>query len=197
MGIGLIVGYAAGRALAWLVFHMPTERKLAESAEGFVALAATLLTYGLTELAHGYGFLAVFVAGCVIRRQERDHAYHHALHASAENIERLFSAVLLVLLGGAVVDGVLSGLGWRGAAAGLLIVLVVRPVAALVSLLKVGAPPGEQTAIAFFGVRGIGSVYYVAYALEKRSLPTPTLRGLSLPSLFWCRSSCMGSPRRQ
>jgi NhaP-type Na+/H+ or K+/H+ antiporter len=167
VSIGLIVGYAAGRALAWLVFHMPTERKLAESAEGFVALAATLLTYGLTELAHGYGFLAVFVAGCVIRRQERDHAYHHALHASAENIERLFSAVLLVLLGGAVVDGVLSGLGWRGAAAGLLIVLVVRPVAALVSLVKIGAPPGEQTAIAFFGVRGIGSVYYLAYALEK------------------------------
>ncbi|HEV2070537.1 MAG TPA: cation:proton antiporter [Acidimicrobiales bacterium] len=167
LAVGLVVGYAAGRALGWLVFHIPTQRQLAESAEGFVALAATLLTYGVTELAHGYGFLAVFVAGCVIRRYERDHAYHDLLHSSAENIERLFSAILLVLLGGAVVDGVLSGLGWRGAVVGLVIVLVVRPLAALASLARLGAPLGERTAIAFFGVRGIGSLYYLAYALER------------------------------
>ena len=165
--LGLLVGLAAGRALGWLVFHIPTERKLAESAEGFVALAATILIYGVTELAHGYGFLAVFVAGCIIRRQERDHAYHEVLHATAENTERLFSALLLVLLGGAVADGVLSGLGWRGAIAGVLIVLVVRPVAGLLSMLRTSTPPGERTAIAFFGVRGIGSIYYLAYALEK------------------------------
>jgi NhaP-type Na+/H+ or K+/H+ antiporter len=167
LAVGLVVGYAAGRALGWLVFHIPTQRKLAESAEGFVALAATLLTYGVTELAHGYGFLAVFVAGCVLRRQERDHTYHELLHSSAENIERLLSAILLVLLGGAVVDGVLSGLGWRGAIVGLVIVLVVRPLAALASLRRMGAPLGEQAAVAFFGVRGIGSLYYLAYALER------------------------------
>jgi len=165
--VGVVVGLVVGRAVAWLVFNIPSERKLAESSEGFVALAATLLTYGATELVHGYGFLAVFVAACTIRRQERDHTYHEVLHAWAESTERLLSAVLLVLVGGAIVDGVLSGLGWRGALSGLLILLVVRPLAGFVSLARTGTPPGERTAIAFFGVRGIGSIYYLSHALNE------------------------------
>lgn len=165
--VGLIVGLVAGRALGWVVFHMPTERRLAESSEGFVALAATLATYGVTELAQGYGFLAVFVAACVIRRQERDHAYHEVLHSVAESTERLLSAALLVLLGGAVVEGVLSGLGWEGVVAGLVIVLVLRPLVGFVSLSGTGTALGERMAIAFFGVRGIGSIYYLAHALNE------------------------------
>lgn len=165
--VALVAGVVAGRAVGWIVFHQPSDRRLAESSEGFVALAATLLTYGATELAHGYGFLAVFVAACTIRRRERDHTYHEVLHASAESTERLLTAVLLVLLGGAVVDGVLSGLGWRGAVAGLVVLLLVRPLAGLVSLTRTGTPPGERTAIAFFGIRGIGSIYYLAHALNE------------------------------
>lgn len=176
LGVALVLGVVAGRALGWVVFHIPTERKLAESSEGFVALAATLLVYGLTELAHGYGFLAVFVAACMIRRQERDHGYHEVLHTTAENIERLLTVVLLVLLGGAIVDGVLSALGWRGALVGLVTVLVLRPLAGLVSLVRTTTPPGERIAIAFFGVRGIGSIYYLAHALEEADFArAPTL----------------------
>jgi NhaP-type Na+/H+ or K+/H+ antiporter len=89
LAVVLAVGLVAGRALGWVIFHIPTERKLAQSSEGFVVLAATLLTYGVTELLHGYGFLAVFVASCMIRVQEREHAYHQVLHDVAENTERL------------------------------------------------------------------------------------------------------------
>ena len=167
LAVALAVGLVAGRALGWVIFHIPSERKLAQSSEGFVVLAATLLTYGVTELVHGYGFLAVFVASCMIRMQEREHAYHQVLHDVAENTERLLSVVLLVLLGGAIVDGVLSDLGWDGAIAGLLIVLALRPLAGFVSLARTSSVPGERAAIAFFGVRGIGSIYYLAHALNK------------------------------
>lgn len=176
LAVALAVGLAAGRALGWVIFHIPTQRKLAESSEGFVVLAATLLTYGVAELVHGYGFLAVFVASCMIRMQEREHTYHQVLHNVAENTERLLTVVLLVLLGGAVVDGVLSPLGWDGAIAGLLIVLVLRPLAGFISLAGIASPPGERAAIAFFGVRGVGSIYYLAYALNKGDFPAaPTL----------------------
>ncbi len=167
LAVALAVGLVAGRALGWVIFHIPTERKLAQSSEGFVVLAATLLTYGITELVHGYGFLAVFVASCMIRVQEREHAYHQVLHDVAENTERLLTVVLLVLLGGAIVDGVLAGLGWDGAIAALLIVLALRPLAGFVSLARTSSGPGERAAIAFFGVRGIGSIYYLAHALNK------------------------------
>lgn len=167
LAVALAIGVAMGRALGWIVFRIPTERKLAESSEGFVALAGTLLVYGVTELAHGYGFLAVFVAACMIRTRERGHAYHEVLHATAENTERLLTVVLLVLLGGATVDGVLSGLGWRGIVVGLVTVLVLRPLAGFASLARTETTLRERTAVAFFGVRGIGSVYYLAHALEK------------------------------
>ena len=167
LAVALVVGLVAGRALGWVVFHMPTERRLAESSEGFVVLAATLATYGVTELAHGYGFLAVFVAACMIRAQERDHTYHEVLHSVAESTERLLSAALLVLLGAAIVEGVLSGLGWRGAVTGLIIVLVLRPLAGFMSLSRAGTARGERMAVAFFGIRGIGSIYYLAHALNE------------------------------
>lgn len=165
--VGVVVGVAAGRAIGAVVFRLSPTRSIAESTEGFVALAATLLVYGIAELCHGYGFVSVFVAATVIRNHERDHDYHEVLHASAESIERLLSAALLVLLGGAVVDGALGPLTWRGAAVGVAIVLLVRPLAGWAALLRTAMPPGERWAIAFFGIRGVGSVYYLAYAVNE------------------------------
>lgn len=165
VAIGVAVGFLMGRALAWVAFRWPTDTRLAKSSEGFVALALTLLPYGLAELAHGYGFLAVFVAALTLRDHERGHEYHEVLHDFIESVERLLMAVLLVLLGGAVVGGILRGLTWEGALVGLAIVLVVRPLLAGVSLLRAGCPPRELATIAFFGIRGIGSVYYLAYAV--------------------------------
>ncbi|HEY6696659.1 MAG TPA: cation:proton antiporter [Acidimicrobiales bacterium] len=165
--IGLTVGLAGGRAVGAVLFRLPTTRRIAESTEGFVSLATTLLVYGVAELCHGYGFVAVFVAAYVLRHHERDHEYHEVLHASSESIERLVSAALLVLLGGAVVDGALAPLTLRGAALGLAVVLLVRPIAGWLALLRTTMPQSERWALAFFGIRGIGSVYYLAQALNE------------------------------
>ncbi|MGH2474687.1 MAG: cation:proton antiporter [Candidatus Limnocylindrales bacterium] len=167
LGIGLTVGLAGGRAVGAVLFRLPTTRRIAESTEGFVSLATTLLVYGVAELCHGYGFVAVFVAAYVLRHHERDHEYHEVLHASSESIERLVSAALLVLLGGAVVDGALAPLTLRGAALGIAVVLLVRPIAGWLALLRTTMPQSERWALAFFGIRGIGSVYYLAHALNE------------------------------
>ncbi len=167
LGIGLTVGLAGGRAVGAVLFRLPTTRRIAESTEGFVSLATTLLVYGVAELCHGYGFVAVFVAAYVLRHHERDHEYHEVLHASSESIERLVSAALLVLLGGAVVDGALAPLTLRGAALGLAVVLLVRPIVGWLALLRTTMPQSERWALAFFGIRGIGSVYYLAHALNE------------------------------
>jgi sodium/hydrogen antiporter len=167
LGIGLAVGLAGGRAVGAVLFRLPTTRRIAESTEGFVSLATTLLVYGVAELCHGYGFVSVFVAAYVLRHHERDHEYHEVLHASSESIERLVSAALLVLIGGAVVDGALAPLTLRGAALGLAVVLLVRPIAGWLALLRTTMPQSERWALAFFGIRGIGSVYYLAHALNE------------------------------
>ncbi|CAL9467946.1 hypothetical protein SUDANB95_02757 [Actinosynnema sp. ALI-1.44] len=167
LGCGLLVGLLTGWALRALFFSAPSEKfRLAEHAEGFVALACTFLAYGLTELAEGYGFIAVFVCACTIRAGERSHGYHRVLHQYVEQLERMLTVLIIFLLGGAVVTGLLVGTGWREVLVAAVVLLVVRPVTGLVGLARGGTGPRERLVISFFGVRGIGSLFYVAYALD-------------------------------
>ncbi|WP_276253819.1 cation:proton antiporter [Halomontanus rarus] len=162
--VGTVVGWVMGRLLARFVFNYPASTRLAESMGGAEALAATLIAYGVTELLGGYGFIAVFVAAVAIRGYEREHEYHDHLHNFSEVVERIVTAIVLVLFGGAVATGLLAALTWQAALVGLALVFVVRPVAGLIGLF--GYPP-ERNAIAFFGIRGIGSFYYLAYGLNQ------------------------------
>jgi NhaP-type Na+/H+ or K+/H+ antiporter len=173
---GLCMGYGIGRALGWLTFHMPNRAKLSRTGDGFVALGVTCLAYGLTEMAHGYGFLAVFVAALALRSAERGSAYHQKLHDFAEELERLLMMVLLVLLGGAMTGGGLfRALGWNSVLFAVLAVLVVRPLSGWIGMIGSAHPVRERAVIGFFGIRGLGSVYYLAYALERESFEAPDL----------------------
>jgi NhaP-type Na+/H+ or K+/H+ antiporter len=171
LAVGLLVGVASGLALGGLAFRIPGEGSLAKSAEGFVAVAATLLTYGVAELAHGYGFLAVFVAAVTLRAAERDHEYHGVLHGFTDAVEQLFTVVLLVLVGGAVASGALAALTPGLAAGGLASILLVRPLFGWLGLLGTGLDRADRAAIAFFGIRGMGSLYYAAYAAQEAEIP--------------------------
>lgn len=164
IGVGLAAGLLAGRALRAIVFRIPiANRRLAETGEGLVALAGTFLTYGLTELAEGYGFLAVFVAAQYLRNSERDADYHDVIHDFAEQTERLVNGVILVLLGAAIADGLLAPITPAMVAISLALVLLIRPLAGAVAL---GGVRRSNWITAFYGIRGVGSLFYLAYALE-------------------------------
>jgi NhaP-type Na+/H+ or K+/H+ antiporter len=170
LAIGLALGLGFGRLLGFLVFRVRFARRgVAETAEGFVVLAAMFLVYGMTELVHGYGFLAVFVAAGALRDYEREHEYHRVLHGFAEQIERVFTVALLVVFGGALAQGLLSGTDWRVLAFVAVLLLVLRPATSLLSLRGSVRDDLERRAIAFYGVRGVGSFYYLAYATSTAS----------------------------
>jgi NhaP-type Na+/H+ or K+/H+ antiporter len=163
---GVAAGWLVGRLASMLLFGLPKRVQLASAGDGFVAVGVTLFAYGITELAHGYGFLAVFVAGLTIRARERGHDYHGQLHDFAEEVERLAMAVLLVLFGAGLVSGLVDPLSPAVLLFAVLAIVLVRPLAALASLAGANAPAGERLAVAFFGIRGVGSVYYLAYGLN-------------------------------
>jgi NhaP-type Na+/H+ or K+/H+ antiporter len=166
---GVAVGVAIGWVLCRIAFRPPgPATALSEASDGFVGIAAMLLAYGVGQLAHGYGFVAVFIAAVTLRNGERHHPYHQVLHAFTTQIERLVIVVLLVLFGGSLVGGVLHGLTWQAVAVSAGIVLVIRPITARLSLIGASVRPAERTAISFFGIRGIGSLYYLAYALQQQ-----------------------------
>lgn len=162
---GLGMGWLVGAAFGWLLFR-DSSRQLSHLGDGLIALAATFLAYAATELAHGYGFLAVFVAAVTIRNWERDHDFHEEMHDLSDQIERLLMMLLLVLFGGALANGLLASLTWIDVAVALVILLIVRPVAGLLSLIGAPQPFKEKVLLAFLGIRGVGSIYYVAYGLN-------------------------------
>jgi NhaP-type Na+/H+ or K+/H+ antiporter len=171
IAVGVAVGVVVGRLLSVVMFGRSRTDGLAATANGFVALAATLVAYGSAELLHGYGFLAVFVAAMTIRSVERTHEYVQVLHSFAEEFEQLLVVGLLVLLGGGVVTGLLDELDRGGVLLGFALVLVLRPLACRVALTGGRTEPLERRVISFFGIRGIGSIYYLAYATTAYDFP--------------------------
>ena len=130
-----------------------------------MALGLTALAYSLTELVHGYGFLGVFVAALTLRAVERDHVYHRQLHDFAVEMERLTLAVLLIVLGASFTSQFLHLVTGPVLALSLLVLLVVRPLAGLVGFVGSREPLPERLAVSFFGIRGMGSFYYLAHAV--------------------------------
>lgn len=167
VGYRIIVGAAGGIGVGWLLgkilFAWPRLNPLADSESGVIALAGVLAAYGLTELAEGYGFIAAFLAGLTLRRAEADHEFHTRLHAFSDSIEHALTALLLVGLGAAL-PALLPALTPAGAAIGLALILVVRPVIGWFALGRVMPRSRERAVVAFYGVRGVGSIYYLAYA---------------------------------
>ncbi len=163
VGVGAVLGAAVGWAIGRVLFVFPSWNTLAETGPGVLALAGVLLCYGVVELAEGYGFVAAFVAGVVVRRAEEKHALHRRLHLFSEAVESAGTTVLLVLLGG-VMPGLWQYLDWQHAAVGFGLLLVIRPVAGVAGLLGTAQAWRERSVIAFYGVRGIGSLYYLGYA---------------------------------
>ncbi|MEQ8256680.1 MAG: cation:proton antiporter [Roseovarius confluentis] len=165
IAVGIVAGWAGGRVLAFVLFSVPRNAPLADTGSGVVALAGVLLCYGSTELVEGYGFIAVAVMGLTLRREEKDHRFHRRLHDFTESIEHALTALLLVALG-TVLPLVLADLTWRHVVIALILILIIRPVSGWLSLMGSHMPHRDRAVVAVYGVRGIGSIYYLCYAMS-------------------------------
>lgn len=164
LSVGLLVGWLCGRLFGYLIFDRFLDACLRSRGEAIATIGGTLIVYGVAELLHGYGFLAVFVAAVTVRQHEPEHEHHEALHSAAEAVENLGSALVLLLVGGAIAGGALAPLGWREILVGVVAVALIRPLAGWISLLGTDLEPTQRWVTAAFGIRGVGTVYYLAHA---------------------------------
>jgi NhaP-type Na+/H+ or K+/H+ antiporter len=161
--VGGIMGWAGGRLMGIVLFSVPKGSVLAETGSGVIAIAGVLLCYGSTELVEGYGFIAVAVLGLTLRRIEKDHHFHRRLHDFSEAIEHALTAVLLIALG-SILPILLVDLSWTHILIALTLIVVIRPLSAWVALMQTGLGQRDRAVISVYGVRGIGSIYYLCYA---------------------------------
>jgi sodium/hydrogen antiporter len=192
VSVGLAVGALTGNMVGRLALYLHWRRHDIFALHEFLVLGLIALSYGLAELVYGYGFLAVFAAGYALRRielratgyapeplpeglseeaeeetsvKEPEQAAQRmaaALMNFNDQLERILEAAVVVLLG-----AVLTTEFWASEVIWLapLLFLVVRPLAVVVGLLGKGTSYSQEALMGWFGIRGIGSIYYLTYAL--------------------------------
>ena len=209
--VGLAVGALLGTLVARLVVHLRSAHREAVGLDEFLALGLIGVSYGAALLIGGYGFLAVFAAGLALRRIERTRtdeevadeleagegrgsgsheevATHpetapafmaRALLTFNEQLERIGEVAVVVLVGAALtIVGVPLAVAWFAP----LLFLVIRPLAVLVGLAGASVSRTRLTFIGWFGIRGVGSVYYLTYAITHDLQPdvAQTLAAITL-----------------
>lgn len=192
LAIGAVLGWLVGR----LIIVLRVRHRTAVGLEEFLTLGLIALSYGVALLAHAYGFLAVFAAGYALQstpaRQptttaqngrdamapDRDEmppqevATHparapehmtRAVLSFTEQIERIGEVALVLTVGALLWSVDFTRAAWWFPA---LLFLAIRPVSVLVGLAGSRTDRRQRALVAWFGIRGIGSIYYLYYALN-------------------------------
>lgn len=167
------VGFAIGWLLVRLNHLLPERLRLTQSNEGLASVGLAFLVYAAADAVHSYGFVAVFVTAVTIRNFGHALDYAQRLTDSARRLERLLAFFVFGLFGGAIASGVLHGIGWREIVFALVALLVVRPVATQLGFLGSAHPAPVRIALGYFGIRGLGSLYYISYAVSVGTLGNP------------------------
>lgn len=173
LGVAVFGGWLLGVVFR-RVFVKFQQLKLTNVSDGFVSLALTLLIYGITEILGGYGFLAVFIGALIFSRRKTDSTsgkhveveFRKELHNFTDQLERLLIVVILMLFGAALSAGLFDYLSWTGVLLGFVFVFIIRPLSGWLSLFGTSLTTKEKWLVSFFGIRGIGSLYYLAYGLS-------------------------------
>lgn len=164
VGAAVLIGFGCGWLLVRINHLLPERLQLSKSNEGLASVGMAFLVYAAAGAAHGYGLVAVFAAAVTIRNFGHALDYAQRITESARRVERLLAFLVLGLFGGAIASGVLDGVGWREVVFALLALLVVRPLASLLGFLGSVHPMPVRLTAGYFGIRGLGSLYYVSLA---------------------------------
>ena len=184
---GTAIGAAVGLAAAWSVKRLRDRELLAPALDGYHAIATVLVIYGLAEIAGTYGFLAAFAGGLAFRRYESDHEVNGRVHEGAELTEKLLELSVILLLGSMLTFAGLGAPGWEGWLLAALVIAAVRPLACAAALAGSQLErPTEKSFVAWFGVRGVGSLFYAAVAVD-----ADVLGGDERDLLVWTVIACV------
>jgi sodium/hydrogen antiporter len=163
VGMGLLVA----QGIAWIHRRSQQVKSADALMEDFVALSMVLITYALTELVNGYGFLAVFIAGMVVQRNHATPETYHSQREFAEQIEKLMEVGIVLLLGSLLRIEPMIRFAGPILLVAVLLIFIIRPIGAWISTLGSPLNPTRRLLYGWFGIRGLGSLYYLSYAFGR------------------------------
>ncbi len=147
-GLGAVAGWIGGKLLAGLINRV----NLTTGLYPLLAAAGGLSIYGMTTVAGGSGFLAIYLVGLVLGNS-RLHAGSHILRVH-DGLAWLSQITLFLMLGLLVTPSAIVPMWREGLLVALVLMLLARPAAVVASLLPFHFPPREQLFISWVGLRG-------------------------------------------
>jgi NhaP-type Na+/H+ or K+/H+ antiporter len=194
---GIAIGVGSGIALALVVWKLRRPPNEHELMDDFLGLGLIAVVYSVCVLVGAWGFLAVFFAAVALRQTEQKLAAAAAQPMTGsvtavalptlpgaltppgpepaptvsegslifkEHLERLSTVMLVLLIGGTLY---IDSWSWRAVGLTLFLFFVARPVSVYIALLGTRTTPRIRGITGWFGVRGIGSLYYLMYAINQ------------------------------
>ena len=192
---GIAIGACLGAATGRLVVHLRSRHGEAVGLDEFLGLGLIGMSYGVAQVCLASGFLAVFAAGLALQRvREWPRAGAAArpgavaTHASDmrdsvkgfnEQLEKLAELAVVLVVGAMLAYAKPLPAAWWFIP---LVLAVLRPLSVAVSLPGEGLSIPQRSMVAWFGIRGIGSIFYLLLALRHGLAPpiADTLVSLTL-----------------
>jgi sodium/hydrogen antiporter len=162
--LGFLLGWATGRSY----LRLSAAGTVSNKRRQFVPLALLLAVYGFVEVIGAYGFLAAFTAGLGFRRalQQETEALTY-FSDFTDSIDDLVKAAALIMIGALLRWSDFVDVGWGVVLFPLLFILLIRPGLTWLATVGGGFSSVARAYWAWFGIRGIGSIYYLSYALVR------------------------------
>lgn len=167
LAIGALIGAVIGFLYSFFI-HRHDSDNTSKILGGFIAVALTFFSYGIGEVAHGYGFISVFITGIFIQYYQANRAADRVesqMLEFVEETEKMLVVLWAIFFGGSLLSGILLYTDLKGIVFSLVIVIVLRPIFGYLAMLTTNFSTAKKWAISFFGVRGIGSFFYLSFAL--------------------------------
>ncbi len=160
MSVGIILGYVCGKGATHLY------NRINLSADGLyhvLALSITVLTYSLAEIAYGNGFMAVYVAGMTMGNQK--FILHNRIGRVYDGTAWLMQIILFVMLGLLAFPSQLWDAKWIGLVIALFLMLIARPAAVLLCMIRSRFSMKERCFISWVGLRGGAPIMLATFPL--------------------------------
>ncbi|MGD1699772.1 potassium/proton antiporter [Dapis sp. BLCC M229] len=149
IGVGGAFGYGMGRAIVWVVNHL---RLNSQGLYPVATLAMAMLTYGITDLFGGNGFLAVYIAGVVMGNFR--FIYSETIRSFHDGLSWLMQIVIFLTLGLLVFPSRLLPVASVAIVIAIFLIFIARPVSVFICLAFSGYRLREKLFISWVGLRG-------------------------------------------
>ncbi|MCL4823989.1 MAG: potassium/proton antiporter, partial [Anaerolineales bacterium] len=158
MLVGAALGYVMGRAILFLVNRL----KLGyEGLYSVLMLALVFLTFGLTDLIGGSGFLAVYLAGIVLGHH--DFIHKRSILRFQDGLAWIMQIAMFLTLGLLVFPSRLVPIIGIGMLIAAFLMFIARPVSVFIGLIPSALTWREKTFISWVGLRGAAPIILATF----------------------------------